>query len=259
MPWDPVQYLAFESERSRPALDLLARVPIEAPDRVADLGCGAGNVTRLLRVRWPGADILGVDQSPEMLALAARTAEGVSWQQADLATWTPDAPVDVIFSNAALHWVDGHATLLPRLLGCLAPGGWLALQMPRNHERPSHTAAFDLIDAHPAWARRLAPLVRRAPVLAAETYLAMLAPRVSRIDVWETDYLHRLEGEDPVLAWTRGTFLSPLLDALDEADRGVFLEAYRRKVREAYPADAAGRTAFRFRRLFIVARQGAPG
>jgi trans-aconitate 2-methyltransferase len=255
MPWDPVQYLAFESERSRPALDLLARVPHEAPARVVDLGCGAGNVTRLLRARWPGAHILGVDQSAEMLAAAARAADGVSWRQADLATWMPDAPVDVIFSNAALHWVDDHATLLPRLLGCLAPGGWLAVQMPRNHDRPSHTAAFDLIDAQPAWARRLALVLRRSPVQPAEAYLALLAAKAGRSEAWETDYLHRLEGEDPVLAWTRGTFLAPLLEGLDEADRGVFLEAYRRKVREAYPPDAGGGTTFRFRRLFLVARR----
>jgi len=255
MPWDPVQYLAFDAERSRPALDLLARVPLEAPRRVVDLGCGAGNVTRMLRLRWPEAELLGVDQSPEMLAAAARTCASVSWQQADLATWWPEVPVDVIFSNAALHWIDDHLGLIPRLLGCLAPGGCLAVQMPRNHHRPSHTAAFELIDARPEWARRLAPLLRRDPVLSAEAYLGLIWPLVDRVEVWETDYLHQLQGEDPVLAWTRGTFLAPLLETLDEADRRSFLNAYKRKLNEAYPTDSDGRTTFRFRRLFLVARR----
>ena len=255
MPWDPVQYLAFDVERSRPALDLLARVPNETPRRVVDLGCGAGNVTRMLRLRWPEAELLGVDQSPEMLAAAERACAGVVWQQADLATWTPEMPVDLIFSNAALHWVDDHRSLIPRLLGFLAPGGCLAVQMPRNHDRPSHTAAFELIDARPEWSRRLAPLLRRDPVLTAEAYLALLQPLVDRVEVWETDYLHQLHGEDPVLAWTRGTFLTPLLEALDEADRGSFLNAYKRKLNEAYPPDPEGRTTFRFRRLFLVARR----
>ena len=255
MPWDPVQYLAFDSERSRPALDLLARVPLQAPNRVVDLGCGAGNVTRMLRARWPAADLLGVDRSEARLAAAARTCEGVSWRQADLATWRPDAPVDVLFSNAALHWADDHRSLIPRLIGLLAPGGCLAVQMPRNHDRPSHTAAFDLIAANPAWTWRLAPLLRRDPVLAAEAYLTLIGPLVDQVELWETDYLHRLEGEDPVLAWTRGTFLTPLLEALEEPDRSHFLEAYRHRLREAYPPDAEGRTLFRFRRLFLVARR----
>lgn len=251
MPWDPDQYLAFGSERLRPALDLLAQVPLTAPHRVVDLGCGAGNVTRMLRERWPEADVLGVDSSPEMLASAARACPGASWREANLATWAPEARVDLIFSNAALHWADDHDRLLPRLLGFLAPGGCMAVQMPRNHDRPSHASVFEVIDRNPDWARRLGPLLRRDPVLSLEAYEALLSP--AHVDAWETDYLHLLEGEDAVLGWIRGSFLTPLMEALDPADRESFLAACRVALREAYPQDGFGRTPFRFRRLFLVA------
>ncbi len=255
MPWDPVQYLAFGSERSRPALDLLSRVPLEAPSRVVDLGCGAGNVTRLLGERWPAASILGVDASPEMLAAAARACAGASWRSADLARWEPEVPVDLIFSNAALHWADDHGRLLPRLLRFLAPGGCLAVQMPRNHDRPSHLAVFTVIDGNPDWSRQLGPRLRRNPVLGLEAYEALLAPMAKRVEAWETDYLHLLEGEDAVLAWILGSFLTPLLEALVTADREPFLRACRAALRAAYPPDARGRTPFRFRRLFLVAQK----
>jgi trans-aconitate 2-methyltransferase len=252
MPWDPVQYLTFGSERLRPALDLLAQVPLEALRRAVDLGCGAGNVTRMLRERWPSAEVMGVDSSPEMLVSAARACPGASWREADLATWAPDAPVDLIFSNAALHWADDHGRLLPRLMGFLAPGGCLAVQMPRNYDRPSHASVFEIIDGHPEWARRLGPLLRRDPVLSPEAYEALLSPLAARVAAWETDYLHLLEGEDAVLGWIRGSFLTPLMEALEPADHEPFLAACRAKLGEAYPRDARGRTPFRFRRLFLV-------
>ena len=257
MPWDPAQYLAFETERSRPALDLLARVPLEAPRTVVDLGCGAGNVTRLLRSRWPGAVILGVDSSPDMLAAASRTCDGASWVQADLTGWAPEEPVDLVFSNAALHWVDGHARQFPRLVSFLAPGGCLAVQMPRNHDRPSHTAVFDLIDRHPQWSGRLGPLLRRDPVLSLEAVYGFLSPLAAHVEVWETDYLHLLDGEDAVLTWIRGSYLAPLLAAFDPTEREVFLRACQRALAAAYPQDAQGHTLFRFRRLFLVVRRQA--
>lgn len=257
MPWDPVQYLSFDSERLRPAMDLLARVPLEAPRAVVDLGCGPGQVTGILQARWPSASVLGVDRSPEMLARAEADVAGPSWQQADLATWAPDAPVDLLYANASLHWLEDHATLLPRLLGFLRSGGCLAVQMPRNHDRPSHQAAFAVAEEGP-WRDRLEPLLRRHPVAEPEVYLEWLAPRAAALDLWETDYLHRLEGPDPVAAWTQGSLLVPLLEVLDPGERKAFLAAYRDRLRAAYPVDASGRTPFWFRRLFIVARTGAP-
>jgi len=258
MPWDPIQYLGFGSQRLRPALDLLARVPLEAPGAVVDLGCGPGHVTGILQTRWPSARVLGVDRSPEMLTRAAVEVSGPAWHLADLAQWQPEATVDLLYANASLHWLDDHATLFPRLMGFLRPGGCLAVQMPRNHDRPSHRAAFEVAMEGP-WRDRLEPLLRRRPVSEPEAYLHWLAPRAATLDLWETDYLHLLEGPDPVAAWTMGSLLVPLMEALEPGAREAFLAAYRSRLREAYPADASGRTPFRFRRLFIVARRSDAG
>ena len=250
--WDPAQYLRFAGPRLQPALDLLARIPLTAPAAVYDLGCGAGNVTRLLRERWPDARVTGVDGSPAMLEAAARAAPGVRFIHADLAAWAPPAPADVIFSNAALHWLDGHASLLPRLLGHLAPGGVLAVQMPRNHGAPSHTEMVRAVEAGP-WRARLVPLLRRAPVAAPAVYYDILAPHAGHLEIWETEYLHALEGDNPVVEWTRGSALKPLLDALEPPEREGFLADYGARMAAAYPRRPDGRTLFPFRRLFILA------
>jgi trans-aconitate 2-methyltransferase len=252
MPWDPVQYLSFDSERLRPARDLLARVALKRPKDIVDLGCGPGHIAKLLKARWPSARVTGVDDSREMLARAAREAPELGWEQANLAKWHPHHPVDLIYANASLHWLDDHATLFPRLMSFLKPGGCLAVQMPRNHDRPSHLAAFEVVEQGP-WRDRLEPLLRRQPVANPEAYLRWLTPLSTRLDFWQTDYLHLLEGVDPVAAWTQGSLLVPLLEALEEAEREAFLETYRARLRTACPADETGRTPFWFRRLFIVA------
>lgn len=252
MPWNPEQYLAFGDLRLRPALDLLGRIPLENPARVVDLGCGPGNVTGLLAGRWPGARVTGVDSSPDMLAKAAAGQPGIEWQQADVATWTPPAPCDLIFSNAALHWVDDHPRLFPRLVDSLAPGGVLAVQMPNNYAAPSHQCAFEAACAGP-WRDTLAPLLRPAPLLTVEAYHDLLAGSGARVEIWQTEYLQVLEGDNPVADWTRGSLLVPLLEALAEPERSAFEADYRRRVAAAYPRRPDGRTLFPFRRLFMVA------
>lgn len=255
MSWDPAQYLKFAGHRLRPAVDLLNRVDADAPAEVYDLGAGTGNVTRLLAARWPGARVTGVDASAEMLAKATADAPGIAWERADLAAWRPPRPADVIFSNAALHWVGDHARLFPALLGALAPGGVLAVQMPRNFGAPSHTAIAEAARSGP-WRVRLEPLLRPAPVASPARYFDLLAPRAAEVDIWETEYVHVLEGQDPVKEWTKGTWLRPLLDALDEPERSRFEARYAELVAAAYPPRSDGRTLFPFRRLFIVATAG---
>ena len=251
--WDSVQYLRFVAERSRPARDLLARVPIEAPGRVYDLGCGPGNITRLLAERWPAAEIVGIDSSPEMLAKArAGESAGIRWEEADLRTWTPAKPAELFYSNAALQWLPDHDRQFPRLAGLLAPGAVLAVQMPRNQGEPSHTLMFDTVEDGP-WAARLRPLMRRQPVAASEAYYDWLSPVVLRVEVWETIYWQVLDGENPVVEFTKGTALRPFLEALEGDERQAFLDAYARRIRAAYPPRPDGRTLFPFRRLFIVA------
>ncbi len=250
--WSPTGYLTFGEERLRPAADLLARVPLAAPRRIADLGCGPGNATGLLAGRWPGAALLGVDSSPEMLARAQQSGVTADWQQADVTQWAPEKSFDLLFANAVFQWLDRHEALFPRLMGFLRPGGALAVQMPRNFAAPSHRLLRETAAEGP-WAGRLQGVLREDPVAAPEAYFDLLSGPAKSLDIWETDYLHVLEGTDPVLAWTRGTALLPVKDALDAESYAAFEPAYGARLREAYPRRTDGRTLFPFRRLFFVA------
>ncbi len=252
MAWDPAQYLKFAGPRLRPALDLLQRIDVETPASVYDLGAGAGNVTRLIAARWPAARVVGIDSSAEMLAKAAAENPQIAWRQADLGTWRPERPADVIYSNAALHWLDGHDTLLPGLFAGLAPKGVLAVQMPRNFGARSHTSITEAALAGP-WRRVLEPLLRPSPVAEPAFYYDLLAPRAASLDIWETEYLQVLDGENPVKEWTKGTWLSPLLAALDEPERSRFEADYAARVTAAYPPRGDGKTLFPFRRMFLIA------
>jgi trans-aconitate 2-methyltransferase len=252
MAWDPAQYLKFAGPRLRPALELLQRIDVEAPATVYDLGAGAGNVTRLIAARWPSANITGVDSSAEMLAKAAAENPQIKWRQADLGTWRPDKPADVIYSNAALHWLDDHDKLFPGVFSGLAPGGVLAVQIPRNFGARSHTSITETALDGP-WRAKLEPLLRPAPVAEPEFYYDVLAPLAASLDMWETEYLQVLDGENPVKEWTKGTWLGPLLGALEEPQRSQFEAAYAARVAAAYPQRSDGKTLFPFRRLFLIA------
>jgi len=252
MAWDPTQYLKFAGPRLRPALDLLQRIDCEAPSRVYDLGAGAGNVTGLIAARWPEAQIVGVDSSAEMLAKAAAENPGIEWQQADLATWRPPLPADVIYSNAALHWIENHAPVFVALFDSLAAGGIFAVQIPRNFGAPSHTSMGEAARRGP-WRARLEPLLRPTPVAEPAFYFDLLAPHAARLDLWETEYLQVLDGEHAVKEYTKSTWLSPLLAALDEPERSRFEAVYTEMVDAAYPRRPDGKTLFPFRRMFIIA------
>ena len=253
--WDPDHYLSYGDLRLRPALDLLARVPLQTAATVTDLGCGPGNVTPYLRGRFVGAEIQGIDRSPEMLD-AARATHGnsVRWHQADAAQWHANAPQDLIYANAALHWLDDHETLFPRLMASVAPGGVLAVQMPNQFAEPSHTIMRDVAAQGP-WTETLRALLRPAPVARPETYYDWLIPSCKGVDIWQTQYMQVLHGDDAVLDWISSTALKPLLEALDEGGRTPFLGALAEKLRRAYPMRADGTTLFPFKRLFIVARK----
>jgi trans-aconitate 2-methyltransferase len=250
--WDPSQYLKFADHRLRPALDLMARIPLEALRSIYDLGCGPGNITRLLVERWPDAQVTGVDSSPDMLAQARREAPRITLQQADIASWSPPAPADLLFTNATLHWLDDHARLLLRLVSHLAPGGVLAAQMPRNHTSPSHVLIEETAATGP-WAARLANIRRvYRSVETADAYYRILAPLAKQLDIWETEYLHVLSGDNPVVAWTKGTALRPYLDALVEPERTAFLDAYAARIAAAYPPQPDGSTLLPFNRIFLL-------
>jgi len=252
--WEPGEYLKFADLRLRPALDLLAQVPVDDPAQITDLGCGPGNVTALLRRRWPGADITALDSSAEMLARAK--AEhlnlGISWRQADVRTWAAPAPQDLIYSNAVLHWVDDHAALFGRLMGELSLGGVLAVQMPNQFNEPSHLLMREVARSGP-WADVLAPLLRKAPVAEPGAYYDSLQPHCASLNIWESTYTQIMDGDDPVLQWIGSTALKPLLEALDPDLAQDYRATLAAELRSAYPKQADGKTLFPFRRLFIVA------
>ncbi len=252
MAWQPDIYLAFAEPRFRPVLDLLQRITHQAPMRIVDLGCGTGNALTPMRRRWPEARITGVDSSPDMLARAREAHPDVTWIEADLADWAPETAPDVVFSNAALHWLDDHDRLFPRLLAMLAPGGQLAVQMPRNYGAPGIALVNETALDGP-WRDRLAAVVRPVPVREPAFYYRLLRGIVAELDIWETDFIHVLDGDNPVADWTKGAWKTPLLAALDEPERAEFEAEYRRRVARAYPKEPDGTTLFPFRRLFFVA------
>jgi trans-aconitate 2-methyltransferase len=253
--WDPAQYLRFAGERLRPALDLLAQVPLDAPARAVDLGCGPGNVTAILRQRFPQADIVGIDGSAEMLAKARATVPDCRFEQDDFFHWQPGDPLDLIYSNAALHWVDRHPTLFPRLLSFLAPGGVLAVQMPAMHDQPLHLVARE-IAATREWAEALRDAVPVRGILPAADYWDLLRPRVASLEVWQTTYLHALSGEDAVMEWASGSSLRAYLDLLPEERKRAFRQDYAEAVRRHYPRRPDGTTILPFHRVFMVGRMG---
>jgi trans-aconitate 2-methyltransferase len=251
--WDPSQYLKFADHRLRPALDLLARVPQGEHRVIWDLGCGPGNITEMIKQRWPDARVTGLDNSSDMLK-QARAIAGIDWVEGDVESWKAPTPADFVFSNAVLHWIDGHQRLFPHLLRQVARGGVLAVQMPRNFQAPSHVLLYETAAQGP-WAPKLVPLLRPSPVAMPETYYDWLMPHATHLDLWETEYLHVLQGENAVLEWTKGTAVRPLLDQIEPDQRADFLAAYAEKLRKAYPRRADGMTLYPFRRLFLVAQR----
>lgn len=253
--WSSAQYQRYADHRGRPFFDLLAAVRVQNPRLVVDLGCGPGNLTATLAARWPGATVVGVDSSRDMLAAAAARADPprLTFVEADLREWEPARPADLIVANAVLQWLPGHRDLLPRLVDRLAPGGWLAFQVPGNMSAPSHTILREVC-ALPPWRDRVAHLLRPDWIAEPREYLSDLVGLGCAADVWETTYYQVLEGEDPVLEWVKGSALRPVLDALDGADQEALLGTYRDRLREAYPSRPWG-TVFPFRRVFAVAQR----
>jgi trans-aconitate 2-methyltransferase len=253
--WDPAQYLRFADERLRPALDLLAQVPLDAPARVVDLGCGAGNVTAILRRRFPEADIVGVDSSAAMLEKARAATPDCRFEQADFIRWQPREATDLIYSNAALHWVDEHALLFPRLLSFLAPGGVLAIQMPAMHDTPLRLLPYEIAATGP-WGEHLRGIGSAPGILSPMEYWDMLRPHVASLDMWQTTYMHALGGENAVMEWASGSSLRPFLDKLPDDQKAAFRQAYSDASRPHYPRRPDGTTLLPFHRLFMVARKG---
>ncbi len=259
--WNPALYLRFADERTRPAAELLARVPLAQARHVVDLGCGPGNSTELLVQRFTGAQVHGVDHSPGMLEAARQRLPGATFAHADIASWSPPAgqpAYDLIYANASLQWVGQHQQLIPRLFAALTPGGVLAIQMPDNLQEPSHRLMREVAGL-PQFAPHLGDAAGvRAPILAPQAYYDLLAApglQVAAIDVWHTVYQHVMESPAAITLWLSATGLKPFVEALPEALRPQFIAEYERRVGAAYGPRADGRRLLAFPRLFIVAQR----
>ena len=254
--WNPGQYLKFEDERTRAVRDLLARVPLAAPGRIFDLGCGPGNSTELLVEAFPDAQVTGVDSSPEMLAEARRRLPDVRFVEADLARWTPepsgDAPV-LLFANAVFQWVPDHQSVFVRLLETLPGGSVLAVQMPDNLAEPSHVLMRDVAREGP-WAEKLKRAIAlRDPLPEPGVYYDGLKPHAARVDVWHVVYNFPLDGAEAITEWVKGTGLRPFLDPLSSEEREAYLADYTARIAKAYPRRVDGKVLLGFPRLFLMA------
>jgi trans-aconitate 2-methyltransferase len=255
--WDPAQYRRFADERARPFFDLLDRVDAQEPRLVADLGCGPGDLTVTLADRWPGASVIGVDSSAAMIEAA--TAHGgssdgrLSFIVGDVADWQPGRPADVLVSNAVLQWLPDQLDVLARWTRLLAPGGWLAVQLPGNYDQPSHAILRELAGSA-RWRPLLDGVALNRQAEDPAGYLDVLAAQGCTADVWETTYYHVLAGDNPVLEWYKGTGLRPVLNALPPGLADEFAAEYGERVSSAYPARPYG-TVLPFRRVFAVSRR----
>lgn len=258
--WNPDLYTRFEEERTRPARDLLARCAFPGSAngenlRIADLGCGPGNSTELLAQRFAKAEIVGYDLSPAMLEAARARVPLARFERADIGDWRPEAPFDLVYSNAALQWVRGHGALLPALLEHVAPGGLLAAQIPDNLSDPSQTA-MAAIAADPAFSAYLSDAGEaREPIAPIGVYYDWLAGAGAGVDIWMTHYQHRMKSPQAITDWFRSTGLKPFVDPLPEDLREMFLARYTQAMDEGYPLRADGSRLLGFPRLFFVARK----
>lgn len=251
--WDADQYLKFQQERTQPAIDLAARVRLESPERIVDVGCGPGNSTAVLASRFPEADLRGLDSSADMLETARASNGEIHWFQADITSWEPDEKYDLIFSNAVLQWVPDHQAIFPRLVSFLKPEGALAVQLPAHFGSPLHQCVVEVSEL-PEWKEATTNARRRLATESRSFYYDLLAPVVSQIDLWETEYIHIMESVEAILEWFRGTGLRPYLEALPDDDQRVRFETeLLARYRDAYSTQANGKVLFPFRRLFLVA------
>lgn len=256
--WSAAQYLKFAEQRTRPARDLLAHVPLDSVRRVLDIGCGPGNSTEVLAARYPGAQVTGIDSSPDMIATARKAFPGVQFTVADLTAYTPEQPADLLFANAVLQWVDYDERIptMKRLLRSLQPNGIFAMQVPDNYTENSHAAMRTVAETGP-WAE----LLGRArpsfgPFQTPQLLYDQLIPMCSSIDIWHTIYHHPLDSHEGIVEWVKGTGLRPFIDPLSPDEREAFLSRYLEQLKKLYPSSADGKVLLRYPRLFMVAVRG---
>jgi trans-aconitate 2-methyltransferase len=253
MAWSSQQYRKFENERTRPARDLLQAVPAQEVKRAADLGCGPGNSTELIISSFPHAEVVGVDNSEDMIEAAKARLPGFKFELCGIEEWAGPGPWDLIFSSSALHWVPTRERLLPWLAGRLSPGGTLAIQMPDNLNEPSHVAMRAVAMREPFAAKLANAGKGRTPLASVDCYYGLLKPLSSRVDIWQTTYFHPLAGGlDAIVEWLKGTEMIPFLKPLSETERQAYVTAYKAALPNFYKPLANGTVLLPLPRLFII-------
>ncbi|KIW58570.1 hypothetical protein PV05_03078 [Exophiala xenobiotica] len=255
--WNAAQYLKFERQRTRPATDLLAQIPLTSPKRIIDLGCGPGNSTAVLAKQFPEAHITGIDSSQDMIAKARKSLPDTDFQLADLSTFRDTESADLLFSNAVYQWIpsDDRIPIFTKLISTQKPGGVFAFQVPDNFNEPSHVAMRALAEEGP-WSKTLKALETpptRRPFQSPQELYNALKPLCSGVDIWHTHYYHILDDHQAIVEWVKGTGLRPYIDPLQQGEKKGFLKAYLKKIEELYPPLLDGKVCLKYPRLFVVA------
>ncbi len=251
--WNPDSYLKYEHERTLPSRDLVAHIDLSDPHRIVDVGCGPGNSTKILRDRWPNAEIAGLDSSEEMVEKARATFPTCEWILADVESWHPSGKFDVVFSNAALQWMADQQHIIPRLFGCLNDGGVLAVQVPLNTDSPLHKAVI-AVSQRTEWCERLLGCDSRLTYHDQSFYYDLLSDLTTRMDLWITTYLHVMDSRQDLIDWYSSTGLKPYLSRIGtEEGRKQFADQVLEVCSGQYPNQRDGKVIFPFRRLFFVA------
>lgn len=254
--WQPGRYLRFHDERTQPTIDLAKRIDQTDPKRILDLGCGPGNSTAVLAALWPEAEVTGLDNSETMLAEARKTSPHSKWVLHDAAKDMAFlGKFDIVFSNAALQWLPDNELLIPRLYGMLNPDGVLAVQVPYNRDLPAFTVLRELT-SRPEWREFFTdPAVFRLHH-DYQFYYNVLCRLPGKLDLWQTEYIHVMDGADAIVEWYKGTGLRPFMQKLaDEVVRKRFIQDYTEYIREIYPAQEDGKVLFPFKRIFFIKKR----
>lgn len=251
--WNSELYLKFVNERTLPAIDLIRHIAIDEPHAILDVGCGPGYSTHLLAQRFPQADILGIDNSCNMIEQAKKAHPSLSFALCDAGTQLETLPAgyDIVFSNACLQWIPNHPALLQTMMGRLRKGGILAVQIPEIYEEPIHRILV-AVAASPRWAATFSGI---APFhhLAAGGYYDLLSAISSGFSMWQTTYFHTMKSHQEIMEWYRSTGFKPYLDKLNGAEALEFEQGIYSQLVQAYPLQKNGDIIFRFPRLFFTA------
>lgn len=250
--WNPNLYLKFAKERTQPAKDLISHIEKENPRRIIDIGCGPGNSTKELHIRWRNAQIIGLDSSETMLAKAKTDYPELEWlacnANEDLSFL---GKFDIVFSNAAIQWIPDQKGLLTRLLCLLNDNGVLAIQIPNTKYMPIHMAVLQTA-AEDRWQQHFKNMGSNLFFEDLSFYYDILSPLVKDVELWETNYNHIISGHEGIVEWYKSTGMKPYLEKLNESEKDEFADGVLAKIRNEYQKQEDGNVLFPFRRLFFV-------